>query len=261
MPRKRLSIALFILSLALCRIARAQDQPQPPADDKRPTTALAACASGDVTRGVAILGELYAETRNPSFVFNQGRCYQKNGQLEQARFRFDEYLRIGTSEPPEDIQRAQGLIKEIDEALARQRASAPAPVVTAPAGPTASGSTRALRIASVVLAGVGVVAVGTGVVMSFKVKSINDEINQDFATQGYVTDVARLERQIADGQRYEMWQWVGYGVGAAALAGAVTTFILGGKVMPWSGTTEKVALDVTPSVSPSGMGGVLRLRF
>src|SRR5262249_14192761 len=111
----------------LSGMARADD----PAggEDKRPTTALAACASGDVNKGIAILGELYAETRNPSYVFNQGRCYQKNNKLEEARGSFNEYLSIGTNEPAEDIQRAQGFIKEIDEALARQRANAPTPVL------------------------------------------------------------------------------------------------------------------------------------
>ena len=58
-------------------------------------------------QGIAILAQLYTETRAPAFVFNQGRCYQQNGQLEAARLRFAEYLRIGRGEPPADIQRAR----------------------------------------------------------------------------------------------------------------------------------------------------------
>src|SRR5262245_41479498 len=118
-----ISTALVLACAALAGSARADE-----GEDKRPTAALAACASGDVTKGITILGELYAETRNPAFVFNQGRCYQKNNQLEQARSSFTEYIRIGTSEPPEDIQRAQGFVKEIDEALAARRANQPSPV-------------------------------------------------------------------------------------------------------------------------------------
>ncbi|HEY7376850.1 MAG TPA: hypothetical protein VIF57_32125, partial [Polyangia bacterium] len=80
---RSLSIGLALL-LASAGIARADDAAGG-GEDKRPNTALAACASGDVNKGIAILGELYAETRNPAYVFNQGRCYQKNNKLEEAR--------------------------------------------------------------------------------------------------------------------------------------------------------------------------------
>jgi hypothetical protein len=257
----RLIMSTFVFAgIALCGIASAADL-SPPAEDKRPNEALAACASGNVDKGIAILGELYAETRNPSYVFNQGRCYQKNGQLEPARHRFAEYLRIGTSEPPEDIQRAQGFVKEIDDTLARQRASQPAPVIVAPAAPSAEGHAHALRVSSIVLAAFGVAAVGVGVYMSLQVKATNDRINQEFAGKDWVTDGVWLQQQLSDGTRYETWQWVGYGVGIAAFAGAVTTYLLSGSALPWSGSSERAAVGVTPAVSPDGIGGVLRLRF
>jgi hypothetical protein len=258
---QRLIITAWLLAAsALCRSARA-DGSSARADDPRPSAALAACASGDVAKGIGILGELYAETRSPSFVFNQGRCYQKNGQLEPARHRFAEYLRIGASEPPEDIRRAQAFVKEIDDTLARQRARLPPPVVGAPAGRPSAEHARTLRLASVVCAAIGVAAVGTGIYLSFKVSSTNDGINQEFANQDYVTDGARLQRQLADGARYETWQWIGYGVGVAALAGAVTTFVLGGSSRSWSGSSERAALDLTPAVSRDSVGGSVRLRF
>ncbi len=258
--RTRALTALLIASVAWCRLSRAADAPAG-GEDKRPTAALAACASGDVAKGISILGELYAETRNPAYVFNQARCYQKNNKLEEARGSFTEYLRIGTNEPPEDIQRADGFIKEIDETLARQRASA-APAPSVPSIQVAdSGADRrhTLRVASIVLAGVGVAAIATGVFLSLKVQQTNDDINRQFAGMDYVTDGARLQQQLADGQRYETWQWVGYGVGVAAMAGAVTTFILSGGF--GSGTAEHAMIDVSPSLSPDGAGGVMRVRF
>ena len=196
-----------------------------------------------MAKGIAILGELYAETRNPTFVFNQGRCYQKNSQLEQARGAFAEYLRIGTGEPPPSVERARGFIKEIDETLARQRANAPKPVLVVPVQSRQGGDEGhgpALRRASIVLAAVAVVGLGAGVYLSFKVKSVNDSVNQQFANQPYVTDEARLDQQISDGKSYETWQWVGYGLGVAALAAAVT---------------------VAPTASSEGVGGVVRMRF
>jgi hypothetical protein len=255
--------ALVAASVAWCGIARAADAPAG-GEDKRPNAALAACASGDVAKGIAILGELYAETRNPAYVFNQGRCYQKNAKLEQARSSFLEYLRLGTNEPPEDIQRAEGFVKEIDETLARQRAAAPAPapVVVTPAAPSDEGRRHSLRVTSIVLAGVGVAAIATGVFLSLKVKQTNDDINREFAGKDYVTDTARLQQQISDGQRYETWQWVGYGVGVAAMAGAVTTFVLsGGLGGSASATADHAMVTVTPTLAADGAGGVMRVRF
>ena len=256
-----ISIAIVLASAVLSARARAADAPGG-GDDKRPNTALAACASGDVNKGIAILGELYAETRNPAYVFNQGRCYQKNNKLDEARGAFTEYLRIGTSEPPEDLQRAQGFIKEIDDALARQRASQPAPIVVAPVQSN-EGRARSLRTTSVVLAAVGVVAIGVGAFLSYKVKSTNDAINNEFANQPYVTDEARLEQQISDGKSYETWQWVGYGVGVAAMAGALTTFLLSGFSASGTAAPEQpaAAVAITPTLSRGGAGGVLQVRF
>jgi hypothetical protein len=251
----------LIAGLAVCGGARAAD-PATTGDDERPKAALAACASGDAAKGIAILGQLYAETRNAGYVFNQGRCYQKNNQLEQARSSFAEYLRIGSSEPPEDIQRAQGFVKEIDEALARQRESEPAPVLVMPAPPAGEGRRHSLRVTSIVLVGIGVAAIATGAYLGLKVKQTNDDINREFAGMDYVTDGAHLQQQLSDGERYETWQWVGYGLGIAAMAGAVTAFILSGGVAgTGSGSPEHVAVDVTPALSPGGMGGVVRMRF
>ena len=98
--------------------------------------------------------------------------------------------------------------------------------------------------------------------MSFKVKSTNDDLQGLFAGQPYVTDVARIQQLQSDGDKYATLQWVGYGIGAAAVAGAVTTFILGGSKLPWAAeSSNKTAFDVTPVVSPDGSGAVLRMRF
>jgi hypothetical protein len=110
-----------------------------------------------------------------------------------------------------------------------------------------------------VLAGVGVAAIATGAYMGLKVKQTNEDIDRQFAGMNYVTDVASLNQKVSDGESYQTWQWVGYGVGLAAMAGAVTTFILGGGLE--AGSAQHARLDVTPSLSPDGAGGVVRVRF
>jgi hypothetical protein len=266
----RLLATAATLGLIALRSTGAAAQQPAPAEDPRPRAALGACSSGDVKRGVAILAELYAETRNPSFVFNQARCYQQNGQLEPARQRFDEYLRVGKNEPPDDLQRAQGYIKEIDDALARQPPPpAPAPVIInnapAPAPGAAEGRARYLRGTGIALTVLGLAAVGTGVYLSFKVQSTTHDVENRFANMGIVTDPGSLQRELTDGGRYETWQWVAYGVGVAAFAGAATTFLLGG--FPFSGghaapeSSATTTATLAPIASPGNLGGVLRLRF
>jgi tetratricopeptide (TPR) repeat protein len=55
--------------------------------------AKTACLSGDYAKGVALLAEVYVDTNNPIYLFNQGRCFQQNGRYEEAVLRFREYQR------------------------------------------------------------------------------------------------------------------------------------------------------------------------
>lgn len=244
---------LFAIALPASRAAAQQEDP-------RPRAALGACASGQVGKGIAILAELYAETRSPALVFNQARCYQQNGQLDPARQRFREYLRVGRDEPTQDLRRAEAYIKEIDDTLARQAPRpATAPVlVTAPApGPPApQGRAAYLRRTGVALGILGLAAVGTGVYLSFKVRTTTREVESRFTDMGIVTDPASLQRELSNGGRYETWQWVSYGVGVAALAGAATTFLLGG--LPFSGArSTETTVSLAPVAMPGNVGGLL----
>ena len=43
-----------------------------------------ACLSGDYTKGVAILSELFVDTKDPTYLFNQGRCFEQNRRYDDA---------------------------------------------------------------------------------------------------------------------------------------------------------------------------------
>ena len=228
--------------------------------DPRPRQALSACASGDVNRGVAILAELYAETRDPGFVFNQGRCYQQNGQLEQAQQRFHEYLRVGTSEPPEDLARARGFVKELDEAIARRAAEARAKELAAPGADPLERRRSALRTTAIVLGSIAVVGIGAGAVLSYKVQSQEKSVEKRFAMDAIVSDGPGLRRQLSDGGRYETWQWIAYGVGVATAAGALTS--LGIAELAWrSPAGDRAVVRVAPLAAGGVRGGVMLVTF
>jgi hypothetical protein len=224
-------------------------------EDPRPRQALEACAAGDVGRGIALLAALYAESKDVGYIFNQGRCYQQNGQLEPAAQRFREYLRVGVNEPAGDRERARGFVQEIEETLARQQTAA------------SSGGDRhrrALRITGFALGAVGVAAVGAGAVLGLKVRSTENAVEKEFKNpETIVTDSGRLKQRLADGGRYETWQWVSYGVGVAALAGGATALVISGAASSPTGSAgrEQARLRVAPLVSAQVVGALARVAF
>jgi hypothetical protein len=46
---------------------------------------------------VQLLSELFVSTMDPTFIYDQARCFQQNRRYEDAIARFQEYLRTGKS--------------------------------------------------------------------------------------------------------------------------------------------------------------------
>jgi hypothetical protein len=95
------------------------------AKDSRQRAAKTACLSGDYAKGVGLLAELYVDTNDPMFIFNQGRCFEQNGRYEDAVTRFREYQRklvdAGRASDPE----ADRHVAECSAMLEKQKASNP----------------------------------------------------------------------------------------------------------------------------------------
>jgi hypothetical protein len=257
-PAPRLQAGIVALVLALVEaiappVARAQ------ADEARSQEARAACAAGQVEKGITLLAELFASTGGINWVFNQGRCYQQNGRAEAAINRFKEYLRRSDVSETEKRAEAGRFIEELEADLRRARPPAsssepaaserhpgviegPFPGQTAPGARTplpappsgtdalsvgAESSSyrqdrRILFLGSAALAGAGLLALTGGIFSSVKVKSLANE-----AARWNVSDWNRLaERQQARANRYERLQWLGYGVAGLALAGSGLLFYL-----------------------------------
>ena len=71
----------------------------------REREARKACFTGDVERGVEILVDLYVETQHPNYIYNQARCFERNGKYDQAVLSYEDYLRKATNLG--DAERAQ----------------------------------------------------------------------------------------------------------------------------------------------------------
>jgi tetratricopeptide (TPR) repeat protein len=225
-----------------------------------------ACITGDVSKGVDILADLYLETGDITFVFNQARCYQQNHRWEEAIDRFEEFLRkspdLGPAvraevdayladcrshvAPPAPPAQPSGPVPSPvpspAAALADSSAAqAPVPAAAVAAQPmTTARPGSGLRTAGIMVGAAGVAALVTGVVLDLKTHSIVDDVNRN----GY--DASKLSSR----NSYETWGWVSFGVAAAGLAAGATLYLLGASAdrAPSSGSM----LSLVPVVDRRG---------
>jgi len=242
----------------------------------RERLARKACLTGDYAKGVDILSDLFVDTRDPTYIFNQGRCLQQNRRYEDAIARFEEYLRAPDAMlGPEDRAAAEKQIAECKSKLPKDRPDspiqpapqpqtlpeppptaepvAPDPVIAVAAQPTpqpVEGRRRwGLVTAGIITGVVGAAGVVTGVV--FNVKA-ND------AARDLETEVGAYPAKSNDQKDFKTVAWIGYGVGAACVATGAALVAVGViKSRPKSST--EVAF--VPTVGPGQLGAVLTGAF
>lgn len=232
----------------------------------RERAARTACLAGDYSKGVALLAELFVETKDPTHIFNQARCFEQNGQYEQAILRFREFLRKNRDTGGARDLDAEARLAECETLLAKEKGTttkeptgaasrveepAVAPVALPPditTGPASAANQGAgLRIAGLVTAVVGGAALVTGVVLNVKANNLATEL--EGATEYYERSKESTRKS------YETFGWIGYGLGAACIAGGTVMYVLGLQ----SGSSGKVA--VLPTIGPGGAGAVLKGAF
>jgi len=228
----------------------------------REKAAQKACITGDFRKGVDILGDLFVETQEVNYVYNQGRCFEQNHRWEEAIDRFREYLRKEPHLQTADKADVENHISECEAQQAKLAPQPPTPIVTparivvpappapppAPAaapveltaspGATEPRSGTGLRTAGIVTAAVGLAALGGGLVFNLQANSLTNQLN------GSTWDRDKASRH----DTYQTLGWIAYGVGAAALVTGTALVIAG-----WpSGRTADTppALSLIPVVVP-----------
>lgn len=223
-----------------------------------------ACLSGDYTQGVSVLADLFVETREPIYVFNQGRCFEQNLRYREAIGRFEEYLRIGETATLDATDRAaaEKHIADCKERLPKEPdpvAAVPLPTPQpqpGPAGqlteqPTTPKPRKGLLTAGVITGVVGLAAVGAGIAFNLKANSMVDDM--ETKVDGYTSS------KNSSRSTYATMTWVGYGVGAACLATSAVLVGLGIASRRASSAPASVAL--VPSIGPDQAGVLLRGGF
>jgi hypothetical protein len=247
--------------------------------EARERMARTACLAGDYSKGATILSQLFVETKDPNYIFNQARCFEQNAHCQEAISRFEEYLRVSKSLTDEEKAETQKHISDCQISLAKQsgQPAAPAPVVqiappvapltatqapVAPAPPVPPGQVMdaqagpgpaqvavspgaGLRSAGIITAAVGGAALVAGVLLNLKVNSMASDFQ---GLNGY------SDSKESDRKTYQTLGWVSYGVGAACVAtGAVLTILgLEGK----QGSTSMAFMP-----GPDGAAAVMKGLF
>ena len=245
-------------------------------EEAKERAARKACLSGDYTKGVGLLSDLFIDTLDPNYIYNQARCFEQNNRCEEAVSRFREFLRKATKVSPGDKAEAEKHIAECQGLLGQKAAPepkaavappspAPAPaapspapamvlppppapepvavaVATQPEATRATNPGRGLRIAGIACGAVGVASVGTAIYFYTQAKSYSDKVSGQ--------TIPNPSDESA-GKHAQTMQWVFYGAGAAAIATGTVLYLLG-----WpSSDSGRTTAGVTPILGP-GLAGI-----
>jgi hypothetical protein len=265
--------------------------------DAKEREAKKACLNGDAATGVLILTDLYVDTNDPTYIFNQGRCFEQSNRYEDAIARFREYVRKVGSKDKQDVATARKHIADCQALLAEKKgakvaeapaaapaavtttaaqAPAPAPVLQSLQGATFLATTppapaptdpslvaaepvsrlapqpsepfatpgSGLRTLGAVTTAVGGAAVVAGVVFNLKANSLVGELTPNYD-----------RGKASSSQTYKTLSMVGYGAGAACIAGGAILYYLGWR----AGSQARTAF--LPAVTDDGAGVFLAGAF
>jgi tetratricopeptide (TPR) repeat protein len=118
--------ALPLLLAAIVALALAAPAARA-ADDPREVEGRALFAKGEYQKALDIYASLFAESGDPLFLRNIGRCYQKLRVPDKSIDAFREYLRRSPGLKPSEQAEVDGFIKEMEDLRREQAAAAPPP--------------------------------------------------------------------------------------------------------------------------------------
>ena len=237
-------LMLFVPTLVLCLAAHNATASE---KDAKERAAKKACLTGDPAKGVEILTDLFIDTNDPTYIFNQGRCFEQNNRYFDALGRFREYLRKAKTasaeyrgEAEKHIADCQALLGKNDREAARPSSPEvakpdPTPAVTwqiqspkqatpvqpsplaltesaQPGGSAGSG----LRVSGVVAASVGAAALVAGLVLNLKYNSTIGDLRSNWSAGADSSN-----------RNYKTMSAVGYSVGVGCVAAGAVLYVLG----------------------------------
>ena len=234
-----------------------------------------ACLTGDYATGVSILADLFVESKDPLYIFNQGRCMEQNSRYKDAISRFEEFLRMGETSklnsddrascqkhiddckaklPAEDKPKAvasETLAQPLAEAIPLPQADATTQIAQMPRGePEPAKNGKGLVLVGIATGGVGVASVIAGVFLNLKANSLVNEM--ETTVDSYTSDRNSSQKT------YKSLAWLGYGVGAACIATGAVLIAIGASR---NGSANRGNVAMVPAVGPGHTGLLLHGGF
>jgi hypothetical protein len=164
-------------------------------DAKKEKKARLECAAGNFREGVRLLAELWLDTKDPTHIYNQARCYEQSAQNAAAAARFIEYLRKAGPLQADDVKAIEKRIEELER---KPGSTAQPTVIVMPAPAAAAPATAPLATAA--------------------------PAPQPASPTPMLLD-ARTPEAPAEAPVYQRW-WFWTGVGAVVAGGVVTAVLL-----------------------------------
>ena len=275
-----------ITLLAAPSFAESRSKPSAESHYKKGMTAY---SLGHFPEAIEEFEKAYEIKEEPVFLYNIAQSQRQNKDPQRAIFFYRRFLEAD----PETKNRAEveKRIKDLDAQISAQQVSAqkeaeaqkeqpltppttgpavaPAPVVkTDPAAPPppvaiheappqsgdSSHAGKGLRITGIVAGSVGVAAIVAGVVSGLHANTLYNQA-RPAASQG-VYDAAKDDSS----KTYRKLEWVGIGVGAAALATGTVLYIVGSSAKN-SAENSEGSVALLPLLGPGTGGAALSGRF
>jgi tetratricopeptide (TPR) repeat protein len=219
-------------------------------------------------------GAAYRIIDDPALLYNLGQANRLGGHPAEALHLYKVYL----SKKPDAQNRAEvenkiaELQKLVDQENNAKRAlppdqatpapapelaspqeqptATPAPVAASPAQPVDRNAGRTKKIAGIVVGGLGVAMIATGIAFGVMAQSAGDDLTKLDQQMG--TFDASKQR---DGQTDTVVEGVMLGLGSAALVAGVVTAVLGYR------ESKRVAVSAAPMLGPNLAGASLKVGF
>ena len=230
-----------------------------------------ACLSGDYVKGVSILAELFVDTGDVNYLYNQGRCYEQNVRYVEAAERFREYLRKATKLAAKERSETEQHIADCEAAIAKARPPEPTPPsrtlepTSPPPRPPLTPEPPVVRAtptapappwqhtAKWVATGAAVAFLGLGVAEHVSYYGKNRDYNNNPSCGGAV-DTGACKSLANSADTAQLVAIVGYGAAAVA-TGLAVTFWLTDKPAPQSDQRAGLSFTCSPALAGVSCAG------
>lgn len=242
-----IAIALIALTPAL---AAAEDPEPAPSTEPNRARQLYELGkklfeSAEFGEAALLFGESFELDPRPAALFNRGRCLEEAGDIDGAIAAYRSYVALDPGGVAAEEARTRTLALERRRELLRQESAPPPEALAPPADDEPDrGNARRLKLAGLVGAGVGGVAMAAGIGFGIRAGQLSGDLSSDRSawTEDDLADVAA-------GKRAEKLQ-VGLLVAGAAIAAA-------GGVVYYLGDRAERRLEI----APAGAGATVTARF